>query len=993
MRKCSSAFVFSFLSFLIFSFFLFNFSFLIGGGMARAYVGVSPEVTATTSTSTAGRAAQTNSLNQGLVGYWTMDGKDINWATNKIIDRSGYGNTGTLVGLGKATSSVAGKVGQAVKFIGSNTKSITLTSPASFNSNTGGFSYAGWINLISLEGNNRNLLNSTGDAQNIWYIHSSGVQYLQLKQNSSAAVHWYAGTQAVSYNKWQFLTVVVNNLTHKVYFYHNGILNRSLDITESSDLTVTSSKFADNGLLGSIDDVRVYNRALSAGEVKQLYNQGAGSYTAVSPAVPIPEAVVKTEITGGRAAKTNSLNQGLVAYYTMDGKDINWTTNTIKDRSGNGTIYYNTVTVSGTLTPDATGVYTAAGLYNGLPYYRRGSDNYWIWYRTDNTSWVLSTVALGNSAVPIWFTNGHSDETVLTSTFSPNAPATGSATVANNTSSGTYHVAPTTATLVGLGKATSTVAGKVGQGIKFDGVSGRYVDLGTSPDYTITNSYTISSFVKLDRSAIDRDITIWNAGIYDDGGAGYALSIVGSQSPDRLTFSIDNGPSLTAPYIQTNLFQDLQWHQVTTVINVGATSTIYVDGKLLGSLGISSVSGPIVPSKTFKIAYGYNSNNKFLRGSVDDVRVYNRVLSAGEVKQLYNQGAGSYAAVSPQVPSPAATVKTEASAGRAAKTNSLNQGLVGYWTMDGKDINWTNNTIVDRSGNGTTYYNTVTVSGTLSPDSTGVYTAAGLYNGLPYYRRGTDNYYVWWNVTRWILSPSVGDSTDPRWRSAIAPSIEDTYLPANANAVGNATVANNTSSGTYYVAPRTATLVGLAKATSTAPGKVGQAMKFNGVSSYVDTGLKTNLGQKATVSMWVNFNQLRGVDRDTIIGSRYYVDNEFSLDQHGGVTGYLYFTVGNGKYANFIIPNFRAKNWYYVTLVYDSAQSACNDKVKFYVSGSLVNNNSCTGITTESLQTTSNLRIGFGSSYNVFNGSIDDVRVYNRALSAAEVKQLYNQGR
>lgn len=42
----------------------------------------------------------------------------------------------------------------------------------------------------------------------------------------------------------------------------------------------------------------------------------------------------------------------------------------------------------------------------------------------------------------------------------------------------------------------------------------------------------------------------------------------------------------------------------------------------------------------------------------------------------------------------------------------------------------------------------------------------------------------------------------------------------------------------------------------------------------------------------------------------------------------------------------------------------------------------------------SNFRIGnIEGAGNTFLGSIDDVRVYNRALSATEVKQLYNATR
>jgi hypothetical protein len=37
--------------------------------------------------------------------------------------------------------------------------------------------------------------------------------------------------------------------------------------------------------------------------------------------------------------------------------------------------------------------------------------------------------------------------------------------------------------------------------------------------------------------------------------------------------------------------------------------------------------------------------------------------------------------------------------------------------------------------------------------------------------------------------------------------------------------------------------------------------------------------------------------------------------------------------------------------------------------------------------------IGADPPEGVFNGQLDDVRIYNRALSASEVKQLYNAGR
>src|SRR3989344_6611093 len=71
--------------------------------------------------STFGISRPSNSL--GLVGWWTMDGKDTPWTSSTAattLDKSGNSNTGTLTNMAQATSPVAGKIGQALNFDGSD---------------------------------------------------------------------------------------------------------------------------------------------------------------------------------------------------------------------------------------------------------------------------------------------------------------------------------------------------------------------------------------------------------------------------------------------------------------------------------------------------------------------------------------------------------------------------------------------------------------------------------------------------------------------------------------------------------------------------------------------------------------------------------------------------------------------------------------------------------------------------------------------------------
>ena len=86
---------------------------------------------------------------------------------------------------------------------------------------------------------------------------------------------------AVNLNEWTHMTAVVDRTANRLYVYKNGVLSGSqANISGIGSLSSgTSASIGNNDsnlypLKGFIDDVRVYNRALSASEVLQLYNMG-----------------------------------------------------------------------------------------------------------------------------------------------------------------------------------------------------------------------------------------------------------------------------------------------------------------------------------------------------------------------------------------------------------------------------------------------------------------------------------------------------------------------------------------------------------------------------------------------------------------------------------------------------------------------------------------------------------------------------------------------
>jgi len=95
-------------------------------------------------------------------------------------------------------------------------------------------------------------------------------------------------------------------------------------------------------------------------------------------------------------------------------------------------------------------------------------------------------------------------------------------------------------------------------------------------------------------------------------------------------------------------------------------------------------------------------------------------------------------------------------------------------------------------------------------------------------------------------------------------------------------------------------------------------------------------------------------------------------------------------FSNFL----KANTWYHMVAVYDGTQSDNAGRVKIYVDGvsQALTFNGTFGATSPT--ETRNVVIGATSNGQRFlTGRQDDTRIYSRALTAAEIKQLYNMGR
>jgi concanavalin A-like lectin/glucanase superfamily protein/glycosyl hydrolase family 2 len=166
------------------------------------------------------------------------------------------------------------------------------------------------------------------------------------------------------------------------------------------------------------------------------------------------------------------------------------------------------------------------------------------------------------------------------------------------------------------------VAGHSGTALQLDGSSQSGETSGTVVD--TQGNFSVSAWVKLDSTGH------FATAVSEDGPSASSFFLQYSAADGRFAFSTVEGRALadTAPQVG-------QWYHLVGVHDGNAgTYTLYVDGKAQGSvlhqcLG-DPATGPLAVGRGF---YG-GSPTDFWPGTVDDVRVWNRALSAADVGGL-----------------------------------------------------------------------------------------------------------------------------------------------------------------------------------------------------------------------------------------------------------------------------------------------------------------------------------------------------------------------
>ena len=300
------------------------------------------------------------SLTYGLVGYWPFCGN--------ANDDSGHGNNGTVNGA-TLTTDRFGNSNSAYSFDGLNDFIEIPTI------NFSNYTISSWVNLESFA------TTSSGGLSGIFStlmgpfytgveLRVDGTGFITNVQGGNSS--WYSNTNSstLQLNTWVNITVSWDGSVSKIY--KNGILVQTLNAPYFTNnnfpiMIGTRGNYSNGGWLdGKIDDIGLWNRALTPSEVTQLFNQNQ-CFTNTT----VTDTLV---INLGQLSYTNPVAyaNNITIYPNPANTQVNISFNNITDLTGGNINIINSlgqqvattpVTLSGTSTILSLNTWGGSGMY------------------------------------------------------------------------------------------------------------------------------------------------------------------------------------------------------------------------------------------------------------------------------------------------------------------------------------------------------------------------------------------------------------------------------------------------------------------------------------------------------------------------------------------------------------------------------------------------------------------------------------------------------
>ena len=665
----------------------------------------------------------------GLVAYYPFNGSSD--------DESGNNNNGTENGV-TLTTDRFGNGNSAYSFDG-----VDDYITASFTEKPISGTISVWIRHNSPTGL-AHLVDGSESCGRFTFSLSESKPYQSMQYNSCVDLdeHSLNSSTTIPENNWSFLTFIWGTSGRQIYI--NGLL------TDSNNYTGTSSSSGNlvfgrklnpisSYYNGIIDDIRIYNRALSESEIQQLdtldrtaptsngftINSNA-DYTDSEAVTLNLDATDDTAVASYYASEINTTPaaddnnwvdvtadvtySGNVSYALQGGEGENTVYVWFKDAAGNVSSVNSDVIILDTTAPTSTSTLInnddastdsininlslLASDSNGIVSYLASNANAVPaandagWVSINSTTNYSATVphtlesSNGDKTVYIWFKDEAGnistvDSDTITLDTSSTIPTDGLVAYypfngnANDESANSNNGTVNGATL------TTDRDGNANSAYSFDGVDDK-IDIPHHDSLNLDANFSISVWINASAwGTLGYARVLAKQGTAGDG-AGYSLKLNNNVDSAIKSANIsiqDNSGVYYTVRGQDNCIDLNNYHHLVATYD-GSTMTLYSDTVKVAE----EIPNQEVGLNTHPLTIGYYPTRPY-SGVIDDIRIYNRALTASEITALYNEVPDTTA---PQ--SPSLTINEGSTTDDANVTLTLSatdtSGVTGYYILE-----------------------------------------------------------------------------------------------------------------------------------------------------------------------------------------------------------------------------------------------------------------------------------------------------------------------